>query len=164
MTGAAAYTEAQVEAALSTALTNDGNGFGLVNLDATDPAHPKLILYTRKSFSAFTTPLDGSLGLPGGLGLRSSGMCQTVMDYTFNFVVGIDSGGFYLDTANNPSQFSAGFRMTVPRLETAATLSQLRFRLADESATDGDAVPPTLFSGSFAVDLLDPSGADNKLR
>lgn len=71
---------------------------------------------------------------------------------------------FHLNTANNAGVFNVGFTTTVPALSVPANLSRLRFVLTDESATDGDAVPPTSFTGTFSMDLLDPSGADNRLR
>lgn len=163
LTGSANYAEAQVEQAINNSLTGAGTSFSAVNLDAANASDIKLSMNTGKSFAAFNTALDAGFGIPG-LGLQSSGSAQTTLTYTLNFGVGVDAQGFYFNTANNASTFSLGLTTTVPGLDVSANLARLHFRLTDESATDGDSVPPTAFTGTFSVDLLDPSGADNKLR
>ena len=163
LTGAASYTEAQVEQAIQSGLTSAGISFSAVNLDATNATDLKLTMNTGKSFAAFGTVLDAGFGIPGP-GLQSSGNAQTTLTYTLNFGIGVDAQGFYFNTANAASQFTTALTLTVPGLDVGAELSRLHFRLTDESAADGDAVPPTAFTGTFTMDLLDPSGADNKLR
>ncbi|HWB03714.1 MAG TPA: calcium-binding protein [Verrucomicrobiales bacterium] len=166
LTGSASYTEAQVEDAIRAALTTAGISFGQasgVNLDASNAADLKLFLNSSKTFPALSFGLDGGLGLPG-LGLETDGNASTVFNYTLNFSVGVDSSGFYLNTANNATAFTLGFATTLPGLNATANLSKIRFHLTDESGTDGDSVAPTQFAGTFIVDLLDPSGNDNRLR
>ena len=165
--GKASYSEAEVELALSQALSAAGMNAGLApNLDLSDAADIKLALVTGKTFAAVDTPLDAGFGLPG-MGIQSSGgVAHTALNYTLNFGVGLDGSGFYLNTADNASTFSAGISTKLDGLNISANLSRLHFKVTDESATDGDTLSPTLFSGSFALDLLDPGtqGADNKLR
>ncbi|HEX2748888.1 MAG TPA: calcium-binding protein, partial [Verrucomicrobiales bacterium] len=166
LTGSATYTETQVENAVRSALTTAGISFGPssgVNVDASNATDLKLFINSSKTFPALTSGLDGGLGLPG-LGLESDGNASTVFNYTLNFSVGVDSSGFYLNTANNASALTLGFTTTLPGLNATANLSKIRFHLTDESGTDGDSVPPTQFAGTFTIDLLDPSGADNRLR
>ncbi len=166
LTGAATYTEAQVDAAVNSALAGAGIVGGAVNLDASNGSDVKLSMNTSKSFAALGMPLDSAFGLPG-IGLDSTDPMegvQVALNYTLNFGVGVDAQGFYLNTANNVSSLGVGLAATLPGLDITVMLSDLRFTLTDESATDGDAVPPTMFAGTFAVDLLDPSGADNRLR
>jgi Ca2+-binding RTX toxin-like protein len=172
LTGSPTYTEIQVETAINTALalTSAGITFNSVNLDASNATDLKLSMNTSKAFPAFATPIDSAIGLPGlGLQLLTTDPlavsdAQVALSYTLNFGVGVDAQGFYLNTANNASLFTTGFSMTLPTLNVKATLSKLRFHLTDESAADGDGVPATLFNGSFAVDLLDPGGADTRRR
>jgi Ca2+-binding RTX toxin-like protein len=162
LNGAPAYTKAQVEQAITNALSAAQITFGAVTIDATNPTDLKLSFNTSKTFPALVLDLDGALGLPG-LGMQTSGQASTVFSYTVNIAVGVDAQGFYLNTST-ASVLSVGFTTTVPGLTVPASLSKLRFILTDESATDGDAVPPTSFTGTFSVDLLDPGGADNRLR
>lgn len=162
LNGSSTYTKAQVEQAISNALTAAQITFGSVTIDATNPTDLKLSFSTSKTFPALVMDLDGALGLPG-LGMQTSGQTSTAFNYTLNLAVGVDAQGFYLNTSN-ASVFTVGFTTTLPGLSVPANLSKLRFILTDESATDGDAVPPTSFTGTFSVDLLDPSGADNRLR
>lgn len=163
LNGAPSYTKAEVEQAITNALAAAQITIGTVTVDATNPTDLKLAFSTSKTFPALVMNLDGALGLPG-LGVQTSGQSSTVLNYTLNLAVGVDAQGFYLNTANNASVFNVGFTTTVPGLSVPASVSRLRFILTDESATDGDAVPPTSFTGTFGVDLLDPSGADNRLR
>ena len=167
LVGKAEYTDAEVEMALHQALSAAGMNAGLApDLDLSNPADIKLALVTGKTFAAVDTPLDAAFGLPG-VGIQSSGgVAHTALSYTMNFGVGLDGSGFYVNTADNASNFSAGLTTKLDGLNISANLSRLHFRVTDESATDGDSLSPTLFSGSFALDLLDPGtqGADNKLR
>ena len=160
------YTEGQVEGALLSALNSAGLASGLgPQLDLSNPNDIKLTMNTGKAFAAFDAALEANFGLPG-LGIQSSGTAHTTLNYALNFGVGLDGAGFYLNTANNASTFSAGFTTTVTGLDVSANLGRLRFSVTDESASDGDAVAPTNFNGVFAFDLLDPGsqGADNKLH
>ena len=166
LTGAANYTQQQVEQALGTALKAAGIQPGAgPTLDLSNLADIHLAINTTDTFAAFDTALDADFGLPG-LGLQSTGTAHTTVNYTFNFAVGLDGAGFYLNTADNASTFHAGFNTQLAGLDVSGNLSQLRFHITDESATDGDNVAPTLFAGNFVVDLLDPGtqGADDKLR
>ena len=162
LNGSPTYTKAQVEQAITNALGAAQITFGAVTIDATNPTDLKLSFSTSKTFPALVLDLDGALGLPG-LGMQTSGQTSTAFSYTLNLAVGVDAQGFYLNTSN-ASVFTVGFTTTVPGLSVPANLSKLRFILTDESATDNDGVPPTSFTGTFGVDLLDPSGADNRLR
>lgn len=164
LTGSATYTKAQVEQAVRDALAAASITAGTVTLDASIPTDLKLIFHTSRAFPAFTTPLESSLGLPW-LGMQTSGQASIVLNYTINFIVGVDAQGFYLNTASGASTFTAGFTVTLPGLNVSANLSKLRFRLTDESADDGDSVPPTSFTGAFAIRLRDPGGGtENRLR
>ena len=163
LNGSPTYTKAQVEQAITNALSAAQITVAGVTIDAANPTDLKLSFSTSKAFPPLVLDLDGALGLPG-LGVQTSGQMSTVFNYTLNLAVGVDAQGFYLNTANNASVFNVGFTTTVPGLTVPANLSRLRFILTDESATDGDPVPPTSFTGTFGVDLLDPSGADNRLR
>ncbi|MBE0546793.1 MAG: hypothetical protein IH627_03850, partial [Rubrivivax sp.] len=166
LNGSATYTEAQVEQALVLALGLAAIPIGAApDLDLSDPNDIKLSITTHQAFAAFDAAVDAGFALPG-LGIQSSGTAQTALNYTMNFGVGVDGGGFYLNTADNASTFHAGITTTLTGLDVSANLSRLRFRISDESAADGDGVAPTSFAGNFVLDLLDPGslGADNRLR
>ncbi|MCW1886212.1 calcium-binding protein [Luteolibacter flavescens] len=161
--GSANYTRAQVEQAVANALSAASITAGAVTMDASDSADLKLSINTTRAFPAFALPLDGGLGMPG-LGLQTQGSANTALNYSFALSIGVDAGGFYLNTANHASSLSVGITTTIPGFSASAKLSRIHFQIADESGTDGDSVPPTTFGGTFLVDLLDPSGADNRLR
>jgi len=161
LNGSTDYTELQVEQAVSAALTAAGIGSHSVNLDAANPADPRLHFTSVRTFTAFGASRDDALSLPGvGLGLPGGSGLQVAMTYRFNFTIGVDGSGFFLDTTNNASPFSIDFTVTTPGLDVTATLSRLRYRMRDGLAAGG----ATSFTGTFAIDLLDPSGADNRLR
>ena len=105
---------------------------------------------------ALTTPVGSNLGLPG-LGLSTSGSAQTVFTHYFNFAVGLDAGGFYLDTALHPPSYQIRMDITLPSFNEVAMLSQLRFMVSDNSTN------PTRFTAFFNVALTDPGG-DGRLR
>jgi Ca2+-binding RTX toxin-like protein len=72
-----------------------------------------------------------------------------------------------LSAIDAPTQsLNAGFTTTLAGLDVSANMANLRLHVTDESATDGDSIAPTSFTGNFALDLLDPGsqGADNKLH
>lgn len=161
LNGSATYTEVQVEQAVSAALIAAGIGNQSVNLDAANPADPRLHFTSVRTFAVFGAPREDGLSLPGvGLGLPSGSGLQVAMTYRFNFTLGLDGTGFFLDTTNNASPFTIDFTVTTPGLDVTATLSRLRYRMRDGLAAGGS----TSFSGTFSVDLLDPTGADNRLR
>jgi Ca2+-binding RTX toxin-like protein len=160
LSGATEYTEVQVEQAVRNALTAAGIDNNTVNLDASNPADPRLHFTSVRAFAAFGPARGDGLGLPGaGLALPAGSGLQVTLSYRFNFTLGIDNQGFFLDTANNNSTFTIDFNVTAPGFDVTATLSRLRYRMRDGMAAGG----PTSFSGQFILDLLEPSG-DNRLR
>jgi Ca2+-binding RTX toxin-like protein len=161
LNGSSDYTEVQVEQAVSAALIAAGIANQSVNLDAANPADPRLHFTSVRTFTAFAASREDALSLPGvGLGLPGGGGLQVALTYRFNFTLGLDGSGFFLDTANNTSPFTIDFTVTTPGLDVTATLSRLRYRMRDGLAAGG----PTSFSGTFGIDLIDPSGPDNRLR
>ncbi len=169
--GGATFTEVQVEQAVGNALTAAGIAHTGVNADASNPSDMKLFFSTTKSFPAVSIDLDTGMGMPwfamqtgGQGGAQVNGQASVVFSYTMNLAVGVDSQGFYLNTANNASVFNVGFALTLPGFSVPMHYAKLRFVISDESGTDGDAVPPTSFSGTFGVDLLDPGIVGDRLR
>lgn len=162
LTGAATYTQTQVQQAITNALNSANIQIFNINLNATNPADIRLSLNTSKAFTAFSVPLDGGFGMPG-IGLKAGGNANATISYAFNLGVGLDGDGFYINTANNASSLSTTFAMGIPGLDIEANLGRLHFSVKDEALNDGDFVSPTSFNGTFAIALKD-QGADQKIR
>ncbi|MCY2928621.1 MAG: calcium-binding protein [Planctomycetota bacterium] len=117
----------------------------------------------------FDTTISGTLinasfspnfdvGLPG-LGLTVNGTVNTTVTYTFLLNLGVDAGGFYIDTSPtgaNP-EFKISLDVTAPGLSaTAGLLGFLQLEATDNPTTPSD------FNVNFLVDVSD-SDLDNKL-
>jgi Ca2+-binding RTX toxin-like protein len=148
-------TTDQVKTAINTALTTAGiQGLGgLVNLVGNDVKIDFKLL--NPTLSA-VVDLSGDFGLPN-LGLKTTGKAQTILGYNFNFDVGVDSTGFYFDTAPTGSNLGIKLATTIPNFSAKADLSLLNFTASDNSAK------PSSFIANFDVGFKDSNG-DNKLR
>ena len=153
LTGAASYTEAQVEMVLNGALT----GFGTVDLNLADLNNITLSFNTAKTLGSLSVPIEGNIGLPGlGLSFTTTGAVQSTLDFALNFSTGLDATGFYLNTAGAPT-FSITATTTLPGFSASADLGLLEFTAVDS------ATAPSSFPATFAVTLKDPSG-EGRLR
>jgi Ca2+-binding RTX toxin-like protein len=152
LTGSASYTTAQIQNAINTALVNAGiAGAGVTaTVSGTDV---RLNFTTTAQFNPVAIALENNLGLPN-LGLKTSGSAQTGLGYTFNFGVGIDATGFYLDTSPT-SQLQINSKTTLVGFNASLDLSLLNFTTTTNNNT--------YFDGNFTVDLKDPNN-DGKLR
>ncbi|MHA3773988.1 hypothetical protein ACXR0O_20850 [Verrucomicrobiota bacterium sgz303538] len=155
--GATAHTEVEVEQAINNSLAAAGIGRGTgVDLDLSNPSDARLSFTTDRAYAAVSTPVETDLGLPN-LGLKTSGSAQTSLTYNFKTTVGLDSSGFYLDTAPGSTAFQVGASTRIPGFNAGADFSLLKFVATDNPGT------PSSFTGSFGVSLKDP-GVDGRLR
>ena len=152
LTGAAEYSESQIEGAINAKLTAAGiTGTG-ANADLSNPTNPVLTFVTAKSFAAFNVPVEADLGLPH-LDVRTTGQAQTSAAYQFNFGGGLQGNDFYLATGAGSSVFTVTTETRLPSFTHSGTLSGLPVTVTDQG---------TDFDGVFTVTLQDPN-SDGKL-
>ncbi len=147
------YSTQQVDDAITAALGTIGLS-AVPGVSVTVTGSDVRVNFTTSKTIANSSPLEASFGLPG-VGFQSSGTANTQLGYNFNFGVGVDANGAYLDTSNDA--FTLAINTTIPTLNAQAKLALLQFTATDNGTT------PSSFAGSFGINLKDPSG-DGKLR
>jgi Ca2+-binding RTX toxin-like protein len=149
------YTITQVQNAILAGLQKAGiNGSANTITIVDDDVNLKFNTQTAPTPASIS--LAGDFGLPN-LGLKMSGAANAAFNYQFNFDVGVDTSGFYFDTAPANAKFLTKLKATIPNFNAKANLS-----LIDFTATD-NASNPTAFNADFNVVFKDPNN-DNKLR
>ena len=150
------FSQTNIENTLNSYLTN--NGFqSAPNVGVTvNPDDTLSISFgIDKSATAFSTPVDSHFGIPA-LELNTTGNATAQVDYQFNFTVGMDADGFYLDTGGSP-ELALGLNVTTPGFAADSSLGFIKL-----SATDSTTSPSDL-NGQFLVDIKDADN-DGKLR
>ena len=130
-----------------------------VTLDCNDGLIVKLRL--KKEIALVDTsanPIKFDIGVPG-FGLKGDGNVNVSVGFDLRFGFGVSpEDGFYFDSsapADNP-ELQIYFKVTIPSLHFAGQLLFLQLDIADNSDS------PSIFSGHFSVDLMDPNN-DGKL-
>lgn len=110
-------------------------------------------------------PIAFDLGIPG-FGLSVDGNVKVEVGFDLKLRFGINaSEGFYMDTSD-AEELRVEFKVTIPGLHAQGRLFLLQLDVADESDgkdAKGNGRLPSSFSGSFSVDLKDPSGSNHHL-
>jgi hypothetical protein len=153
LVGQATFTDAQVQAAINSALIAAGFGGVGVVADFTQRGDLKLSFATQDSGNQVSVAVEDDLGL-GNLDIKTAGTATTVLSESLTFAAGIDAGGFYLSTGP-ATEFTINTATTMPGFAAAAELGGIAVQ-----ATDGGA---TGFLGQFDITLKDGNG-DGKLR
>ncbi len=137
----------------------DANGNGIVNLgDITVTETANNVLFglqfgqTAKALNP-ATPIKFSTGLPG-LKLDVTGNVTPKLGFDFNLNFGVNSSGFYVDTAA-ADELKLNLDVTTPGLDPKGRLGPLVLDVDDDSSN------PTRFNGSFGVNLK--GGTANRL-
>ncbi|WP_167525459.1 Calx-beta domain-containing protein [Roseomonas genomospecies 6] len=144
---AEAYVEDTINAALKTLGVGENTVQALVN-----GTEVTLTFSTHQHYK-YEQSLATDLGLPG-LNLKTGGMAAASLDYDFNFTVGADIAGFFVQTDGSQPELSLGLTASTPDFGASTQLGFMNF-----SATDRDST----LDGYFAVDLKDADN-DGKLR
>jgi hypothetical protein len=103
-------------------------------------------------------PIGFDIGLPG-LGLQASENSAVQVAFTYGLDIGLGvsrTDGVYIDTSAARELF-VEVEATTPNMAIGGELAFLRVKIEDDD-TD-----PTHLSGSFAIDLKDPVGSNNRL-
>lgn len=106
-----------------------------------------------------SNPIGFDIGIPG-LGLEVDGSVKVEIGWQLNLLFGISAqDGFFLDTNGlddaspaDDQELSIFFRVTVPGLRATGNLLFLEATVSDRGED------PSLFEGTFAVDLFDADG------
>lgn len=106
-------------------------------------------------------PIDIDIGIPG-LGLDIDGNVTVQLGWSFHFRFGISATtGFFIDTNVGEPELSVFFDVAIPGLEAVGQLGFLQLKAGDEKDgkdANGNPRKSSIFSGTFSVDLIDPSG------
>lgn len=111
-----------------------------------------------KSMTPVDIPVGFDIGLPL-LGMQVDGNVQLSTGFSIDLGVGISkTKGVYLDTTRT-NELSVSIEARLPGLSATGTLGFLQLQVKDRA---GD---PTVFAGTFGIDLVDPgTGAENDGR
>ena len=113
-------------------------------------------------------PIQFDIGIPG-LNLKVDANVKVEVGYDLHLYFGISAkDGFFFDTNGlddlstvADTELSVFFKVTVPDLSATGEILFLQLQVADEADGKdafGKSRSTSLFSGTFSVDLLDPSG------
>ncbi len=154
--GAGPFTPQQVDDAVTSALGSLSLSTGDLSVTVVG-GEVRLNFATGKTLTT-TSPLDTSFGLPG-VNFTSSGTAQTSLGYEFNFEVGVDADGPFLQVGN-ANELKVTLDAKIPDLNAQANLGPLHFNATDLAGA------PTSLHGVFGIDLFKPgfSGTNVKLR
>ncbi|MBL8339773.1 MAG: calcium-binding protein, partial [Rhodoferax sp.] len=110
-----------------------------------------------KTYTA-SVPIGFDIGLPG-LGLQASDNSAVQVAFTYGLDLGLGvsrTDGVYIDTSAARELF-VEVAATTPNMAIGGELGFLRLKIEDDDAD------PTHLSGSFAINLKDPVGSNNRL-
>ncbi|WP_152049608.1 LEPR-XLL domain-containing protein [Tautonia marina] len=111
----------------------------------------------QKTSTVLSESFAFDIGLPGlGLQAAPGSTVQVELGYTFQFGVGVSkTHGFFFDTSAM-NELEVELALSVPGMDLSGSLGFLTLQLKDADGSD-PARPPSEVSGSFTIDLLDPS-------
>jgi len=154
-------------AEVENALTNLFLGLGLISpgtqvvgVPGPNPAAPDQIEFNVVLSRGLTAsqPIGFDIGLPGlGLSIDPNAAITVMLGYTLDLTFGVSRNeGVYFDTSAL-DELSIDLDVTLPGLGVTGRLGFLEINITDNTSD------PSLFSGSFNVDLLDPVGTGKRL-
>ena len=119
------------------------------------PAEPtdrvQFDLHLQQELFAIEEDIGFDIGLPA-LGLDVDGKVRLELGFDFFLSFGVSrANGFYFDTSRN-KELEISLKASVPGLEATGNLAFLQLDVTD------DEQDPSMFVGSFAVDITDPTG------
>jgi Ca2+-binding RTX toxin-like protein len=153
-TGSADYDPAVVATAIRNQLVSFHVSTSVISGTPGDGA--RIDFVTRRDYSSANVPVALDFGFPS-LDLERLGTADvsTAVSTQFNFAIGVDAEGFYLETAGSTFNFNTS--TTGAGINTTARLAKL-----DHNVTDNAALPTT-HTANFTILLKEPGG-DGKLR
>ncbi len=154
-TGSADYDPAAVATAIRNQL--------LVSFHASTTVTPgtpgdgvRIDLVTRRDYAAADVPVAADFGFPNlDFERLAATNASTSASTQFNFAIGVDAEGFYLETAG--STFTFNTTTSGAGINTTARLAKLNHTVTNNAAL------PTAHTANFNILLKEPGG-DGKLR
>jgi Ca2+-binding RTX toxin-like protein len=153
-TGSADYDPAVVATAIRNQLVSFDASTTVTSSTPGDQA--RIDFVSRRDYAVGNVPVAADFGFPA-LDMERAGTTDvsTTASVQFNFAIGVDAEGFYLETAG--SNFTFNTTTSGAGINTIARLAKL-----DHNVTDNPANPTTQ-TLDFNIQLKEPSG-DGKLR
>lgn len=156
LTVQADYAATNVGTAINERLSTAGFAAGS-QVAVTTANGPRLAFVTSDTFASAGVPLDRFLGLPNlQFELLDAANGGTTINVNFQFAIGVDAAGFYLDASS--ATFQMNTTTTVGALNAAARFNLLPYRVTDVTA-DRTSVPL-----NFAIVLRDPNNSGGDVR
>ena len=144
---AESYVEDTINAALKTLGIGENAVTALVN------GTEVTLTFSTHQYYDYEQSLAADLGLPG-LNLKTGGTAATSLDYDFDFTVGVDTTGFFVQTNGAQPELSLSLSASMPDFSASTQLGFMNFSATDRTST---------LDGIFTVDLKDADN-DGKLR
>ena len=156
LTGQGDYAPSEVAAAITTKLAAAGFAAGSQVVATTLADQAQLAFATADTFAAAEVPIAENFGLPNlDLQLTGNANARTTVSASFDFNVGVDGSGFYLNIAGAVLRFDS--TTTINALNAAGRFARLPYTLTDNSGSR------TSIPANFLVRLEDPNHGE-KLR
>ena len=150
------FTFGSVRTSLQNALAGAFPG-ATVSLDQSIPNEVKYVVAVGSTINQ-TIPLQRDLGF-SALGLDINTSLNVGFQWSANFTIGANLGGFFFDVSANP-ELQMNLNVSLP--SNTSITGSLGFL---QVLAKADPIHPTVLSGGFAVNLLDPgTGANNNNR
>ncbi len=150
------FTFGSVRTSLQNALAGAFPG-ATVTLDQSIPNEVKYVVAVGSTINQ-TIPLQRDLGF-SALGLDINTSLNVGFQWSANFTIGANLGGFFFDVSANP-ELQMNLNVSLP--SNTSITGNLGFL---QVLAKADPIHPTVLSGGFAVNLLDPgTGANNNNR
>lgn len=154
LTNAVDYSTAAVGSAINSRLTSAGFNAGS-QVAVTTVNNFVQLAFTTLDTVATNVPISTNVGLPNlELDLLSAPDCRTALSISFNFTVGVDGSGFYLE---HVAPFSFNTTSTISNVNTAVRFVRLPYTLTDVTS-NRTSVPL-----NFVISLKDPNN-NGRLR
>jgi Ca2+-binding RTX toxin-like protein len=153
-TGSEDYDPVEVATAIRNQLLSFHSSTAVTGSTPDDGA--RIDFLTRRDYAGASVPVAADFGFPA-LDLERLGAADasTSVSTQFNFAIGIDAEGFYLETGG--ATFTFDTSTTAAGINTAARLAKLQHQVTDNPAT------PSSITANFNILLKEPGG-DGKLR
>lgn len=153
-TGSADYDPAAVATAIRNQLVSFHSSTAVTGSTPDDGA--RIDFLTRRDYASASVPVAADFGFPA-LDLERLGAADasTSVSTRFDFAIGVDAEGFYLETGG--ATFTFDTSTTAAGINTAARLAKLEHQVTDNGTT------PSSIAADFNILLNDPGG-DGRLR
>jgi len=152
LTGAADYSPAEVATAINSRLTSSNFNAGSAVVVTTVNDQVQLAFTTVDTFPAADVPIEADFGVPNlDLHLTGAANARTVITNDFDFTVGLDVSGIYLEP--DGAVFTINTTTTINSLNAAGRFTKLPHTITDNNTSGATRTSIPL---NFAITLKDP--------